>query len=105
VFSNLLENAVKFSPPDSLVRVTGGSGGGRVTVRVTDAGPGIPSSRRAEIFEPFVRAGNREGSGLGLAISRGLVEANGGEISLQGGSGDSTTFAVSFPLVPQPVEA
>jgi two-component system, OmpR family, sensor histidine kinase KdpD len=105
VFSNLLENAVKFSPPDSPVRITGGSGGGRVTVRVIDAGPGIPSSRRAEIFEPFVRGGSGQGSGLGLAISRGLVEANGGEIRLQTGSGKGTTFAVSFPLVAQPAEA
>jgi two-component system sensor histidine kinase KdpD len=105
VFSNLLENAVKFSPPDSLVRVSGGAGGGRVTVRVTNAGPSIPSSRRAAIFEPFVRGGDRQGSGLGLAISRGLVEANGGEIALQSGSGDGTTFAVSFPLVSQPVGA
>lgn len=105
VFSNLLENAVKFSPADSLVRVTGGFGGGRVTVRVTDLGPGIPSSRRAKIFEPFVRGGSRQGSGLGLAICRGLVEANGGEISVQGASRNGTTFAVSFPLVAQPVEA
>jgi two-component system sensor histidine kinase KdpD len=105
VFSNLLENAVKFSPPDSLVRVSGGPGGGRVTVRVTNAGPSIPSARRAEIFEPFVRGGDGQGSGLGLAISRGLVEANGGEIALQSGSGDGTTFAVSFPLVSQPVGA
>jgi two-component system, OmpR family, sensor histidine kinase KdpD len=105
VFSNLIENAVKFSQADSLVRISGGSGGGRVIVRVTDSGPGIPSSRRAEIFKPFVRGGSRQGSGLGLAISRGLVDANGGEISLQSGTGIGTTFAVSFPLVPQPVEA
>ena len=105
VFSNLLENAAKFSPSDSLIRVTGGPGGGRVTVRVTNTGPGIPTSRRTEIFEPFVRAGGHQGSGLGLAISRGLVEANGGDISLQSGAGDRTTFAVSFPLVEQPVQA
>ena len=47
VFSNLLENAVKFSPDGAAVRVSGGSGGGRVTVRVTDSGPGIPTSRRS----------------------------------------------------------
>jgi two-component system sensor histidine kinase KdpD len=106
VFSNLLENAVKFSPPGAPVRVSGGSGGGRVTVRVTDLGHGIPQSKRAEIFEPFVQAGeSRQGSGLGLAISRGLVEANGGEISLQTATGSETTFTVAFPLVPQPVEA
>jgi two-component system, OmpR family, sensor histidine kinase KdpD len=106
VFSNLLENAVKFSPEGAAVRVTGGSGGGRVTVRVADSGPGIPTSRRSEIFEPFVRGdGRTQGSGLGLAICRGLVEANGGEISLQGGAGKGSTFAVTFPLVAQPVEA
>ena len=106
VFSNLLENAVKFSPDGAAVRVSGGSGGGRVTVRVTDSGPGIPASRRREIFEPFVRGtGPGQGSGLGLAICRGLVEANGGEISLQGGAGEGTTFAVAFPLIAQPVGA
>jgi two-component system sensor histidine kinase KdpD len=106
VFSNLLENAVKFSPDHTAVRVSGGSGGGRVTVRVTDQGRGVPQSKRGEIFEPFVQAGeSRQGSGLGLAISRGLVEANGGEISLQTATGSETTFAVAFPLVPQPVEA
>jgi two-component system, OmpR family, sensor histidine kinase KdpD len=105
VFSNLLENAVKFSPQESPVRVSGGPGGGRVTVRVTNDGPGIPRARRAEIFEPFVRGGDRQGSGLGLAISRGLVEANGGEIGLQTSAGQGTTLAVSFPLVAQPAEA
>ncbi len=106
VFSNLLENAVKFSADGTEVRVSGGSGGGRITVRVTDSGPGIPTARRAEIFEPFVRgSGANQGSGLGLAICRGLVEANGGEISLQGGGGKGSTFAVTFPLVAQPVEA
>jgi two-component system sensor histidine kinase KdpD len=106
VFSNLLENAVKFSPDGAAVRVSGGPGGGRVTVRVTDSGPGIPTSRRSEIFEPFVRGtGPSQGSGLGLAICRGLVEANGGEISLQGAASRGSTFAVSFPLVAQPVEA
>lgn len=106
VFSNLLENAVKFSPDGAAVRVSGGSGGGRVTVRVTDSGPGIPASRRREIFEPFVRGtGPSQGSGLGLAICRGLVEANGGEISLQGRAGEGTTFAVAFPLIAQPVGA
>jgi two-component system, OmpR family, sensor histidine kinase KdpD len=106
VFSNLLENAVKFSPDGAAVRVSGGAGGGRVTVRVADSGPGIPTSRRSEIFEPFVRGGGTgQGSGLGLAICRGLVEANGGEISLQGAAGQGSTFAVTFPLVAQPVEA
>jgi two-component system, OmpR family, sensor histidine kinase KdpD len=106
VFSNLLQNAVEFSPDDAPVRVSGGPGAGRVTIRVTDRGRGIPRARRAEIFEPFVRGHKGgQGSGLGLAICQGLVEANGGEIRLESATGQRTTFAVSFPLVAQPAEA
>ena len=101
VFSNLLENAIKFSPDGAPVRVSGGPGGGRVTVRVTDRGRGVPRAKRAEIFEPFVRGrDDGQGSGLGLAICRGFVEANGGEIRLQSATGQGTTFAVSFPARP-----
>ena len=62
------------------------------------------SRRQAQIFEPFFRGRQGEpGSGLGLAICRGLVEANGGRIDLQSDTGQGTSFAVSFPLVRQPV--
>jgi two-component system, OmpR family, sensor histidine kinase KdpD len=105
VIANLLENAVKFSPSETPVTISGGSGGGRVVVRVIDQGPGIPSAKQAQIFEPFFRGRQGEsGSGLGLAICRGLVEANGGRIDLQSDTGRGTSFAVSFPLVRQPVE-
>jgi two-component system sensor histidine kinase KdpD len=108
VFSNLIENALKFSPAQEPVRITAGTGGGRVTVRVIDRGRGIPARDRARVFEPFFRirdvgAGARSGSGLGLAICRGFVEANGGQIVLQSGSGQGTAFAVSFPIARQPV--
>jgi two-component system sensor histidine kinase KdpD len=104
VFSNLIENAVKFSQPDAPVQVTGGAGPAWVTVRVIDHGPGIPREQRRHIFEPFYRgrAGAAAGSGLGLAICRGFVEANGGRIVVQSNVGLGTSFAVSFPLVPQP---
>jgi two-component system sensor histidine kinase KdpD len=107
VFSNLFENAVKFSPPGATVRITGGAGGGRVTVRVIDAGRGIPSQHRAHVFEPFFRGRGAadSGSGLGLAICRGFVEANGGKITLQTGTGRGTAFAVSFPVPSQPETA
>jgi two-component system sensor histidine kinase KdpD len=104
VFFNLLDNAVRFAPPQRPVRVRGGTGAGHVTVRVIDEGPGIPPSRRATIFEPFSQGrGAQGGAGLGLAICRGFVEANNGRIVLQTGSGEGTAFAVSLPLVPQPV--
>jgi two-component system, OmpR family, sensor histidine kinase KdpD len=104
VFSNLIENAVKFSPPQSPVRISGGAATGRVTVRVTDAGRGIPVQQRSRVFEPFFRGrGDRgTGSGLGLAICRGFVEANGGRILLQTGADRGTSFAVSFPVTRQP---
>ena len=104
VFSNLIENAIKHSPPDVPVTITAGAGSGRVTVRVIDRGRGIPAADRTRVFEPFFR-GRRDtgsGSGLGLAICRGFVEANGGQIVLQSSRGPGTSFAVSFPLVKQP---
>jgi two-component system sensor histidine kinase KdpD len=102
VFANLIENALRYSPPDEPVRVSGGVGGGRVTVRVVDRGPGVPVSQRNAIFKAFHTGDERDGAGLGLAISKGFVEANGGELRLQADSADGTAFAVSFPLVDQP---
>jgi two-component system sensor histidine kinase KdpD len=106
VFANLLENAVKFSPPGAPVRITGGAGGGKVTVRVVDHGPGVPPSQRPFVFDPFFRGrASAGGAGLGLAIARGLVEANGGRITLQSGTQGETAFAVSLPLEEQPAPA
>jgi signal transduction histidine kinase len=84
-------------------------GGGSVTVRVLDEGPGVPLGQRGTIFEPFQRGprarGRRNGggAGLGLAICKGFVEANGGRIHLQANpSGHGAAFAISLPLVAQP---
>jgi two-component system, OmpR family, sensor histidine kinase KdpD len=97
VFENLIENAMKFSPEGSPVRIDGG-GAHRVVVRVTDRGRGIPPSQRAHVFEPFWRGRDgAPGSGLGLAICRGFVEANGGRIQLRSRPGEGSSFAVSFP--------
>jgi two-component system sensor histidine kinase KdpD len=108
VFSNLIENAVKFSPPGSPVRISAATSGGRVTVRVIDRGRGIPLRDRSHVFEPFFRGrpeGSGGGSGLGLAIVKGFVQANGGQVVLQAGRGEETSFAVSFPIVTQPAVA
>jgi two-component system sensor histidine kinase KdpD len=102
VFANLIENAVRYSPPEQPVRISGGIGAGKVVVRVIDRGPGVPVAQRDAIFKPFNTGDQREGAGLGLAISKGFVEANGGELRLQADSADGTAFAVSFPLVEQP---
>jgi two-component system sensor histidine kinase KdpD len=104
VFSNLIENAIKFSPTGSPVRISGGASSGRVAVRVADRGTGIPRRHRSQVFEPFFRGRGEAGtgSGLGLAICRGFVEANGGSIALQSGRDTGTSFTVSFPVVRQP---
>ena len=98
VFVNLLDNAVKHSPPGTPVLVSGGTGGGSVHIRVTDSGRGIPLSRRRRVFDPFYRGRAGEGSGLGLTICRGFAEANGGSVRIQDALGGGTSFAVSFPL-------
>jgi len=104
VFSNLIENAIKFSPPAIPISISAGVNAGKLTVRVVDRGRGIPPQNRTRVFEPFFRGrGDRgPGSGLGLAICRGFVEANGGRIVFQPNPGGGTSFAVSFPVQDQP---
>ena len=75
---NVLENALKFSPPDTTVILRAERRGDEVILRVDDHGPGIDPSEAAKIFEPFHHARGSGGSGLGLAIARGFVAANGG---------------------------
>lgn len=87
VISNLLDNAVSFSPPGGLVRIEATQMRGRVLVRVIDEGPGVPLSEREEIFRRFHSArpeGEAFGqhSGLGLAIARTIVEGHQGTISV-----------------------
>ena len=101
-FANLIENALRYSPDGEPVRISGGTGAGKVTVRIIDRGPGVPVSQRNAIFKPFHTGNEGEGAGLGLAICKGFVEANGGELRLQADAADGTAFAVSFPLVEQP---
>jgi two-component system sensor histidine kinase KdpD len=103
VFTNLIDNAAKFSPNGKPVEVRGINANGRVTIRVVDRGRGVPAGQQSQIFKPFVRGRDAEqGSGLGLAICRGFVEANGGRITLQSRGREGTAFAVSFPAVTQP---
>jgi K+-sensing histidine kinase KdpD len=103
VFSNLIENAAKFSPAGRSVEVRGLCANGRVTIRVIDHGRGIAPAQQSQVFRAFVRgSGPESGSGLGLAICRGFVEANGGRITLQSGARDGSAFAVSFPTTKQP---
>jgi K+-sensing histidine kinase KdpD len=80
---NVIENALRFSPDGSTVRVSL-TGGDCVRIQVTDEGPGVPEAELERIFEKFFRSvGSRDatpGTGLGLSIARGLVEATGGRV-------------------------
>ena len=96
---NLLENAARYSNGEPVsVRVS--SAGGRILLRVSDSGPGIPKDQLAHIFEPFYRVQSAAGggSGLGLAIAKGFIEVNGGRLRAQSLPGQGATFVIEFPL-------
>lgn len=102
VVTNLLDNAVKFSPPGGRVTVRVAVEEGNAVVAVSDRGPGIPSEELPLLFERFhrgaaSRANGTPGVGLGLAISRAIVEGHGGRIAVESGPGGAT-FSVRLPL-------
>jgi signal transduction histidine kinase len=110
VVLNLLENALNYSPDDSVVRIEvevsrdlRGSGEGELLkLRVTDNGEGIAPEDLKRIFIPFVRldAGKMEGSGLGLTLVRSLVDMCDGDVSVRSNPGRGTTVFVTLPLAP-----
>lgn len=99
---NLLVNAYKYSGDEKRLRVEAHDIDGRVVLRVTDNGIGIPASEFERVFEPFYRVDapqgeGASGAGLGLAIVRHLVHAHDGEIELESEVGLGTTFTVTLP--------
>jgi two-component system sensor histidine kinase KdpD len=82
VLANLVENALRFSPPSSPVLVRAEPGATELRIHVVDHGPGVSAADRSTMFQPF-RRGSGGGSGLGLAIARGFAEANGGRLWAQ----------------------
>jgi two-component system sensor histidine kinase KdpD len=101
VLVNLLENALRYSPPEAVVRVVIASSADEAVVRVVDEGPGIPPGEVDRVFEPFQQldaVDGRRGSGLGLAIARAFAEANGGHVWIDSPSGAGAAFNVAFPL-------
>ncbi len=103
IFSNLVANALKYTPEGGRVRVLGRHDGKTWSVIVTDSGPGIPAESLGKVFEPFFRLSRDErsgivGNGLGLAICREMVGQLGGEISLHSTPGQGTRVTVRFPV-------
>ena len=84
--ANLIDNALKFTPPGGRVELRTGAAGGRVVISVADSGPGIPADERTRAVEPFVRLSNappRDGSGLGLNLAAAVARLHGGSLSLE----------------------
>ena len=99
-FLNLLDNAIRFTPPGGSVRVELRSQGGRALVAVHDDGPGVPEAERELVFRRFyrsARATGAGGTGLGLAIVRGIARAHGGEVWLERGPTGRASFRLSLP--------
>jgi signal transduction histidine kinase len=105
VLFNLIQNAIRHTPPDGSVTVLAEPVGGRLEIEVADTGAGIASADRPRVFDAFFRGGDRaarteEGAGLGLAISRAIVEAHGGRIWLEPSvAGTSVRFTLPHQIV------
>lgn len=106
LFGNLVDNAVKFTPPPGRIDVRAEVRGSLVVVEVQDSGPGIPPDQRERIFEPFVRL-ERDGvlprpagSGLGLAVARRLARVHGASLTVADGAVGGTVFRVAFLIRP-----
>jgi two-component system sensor histidine kinase KdpD len=98
VLTNLLENAARYAPPGSSVRITAQTTDSTVTVSVTDEGPGINSVEEATIFEPFRRSTGSSSTGIGLAICKAIVEAHGGHIAVENVMGGGARFSFTLPV-------
>jgi len=101
VFSNIIDNAIKYCPPRASVTVAARAANGVVKVTVTDTGPGIDAAHRERIFERFYRVDTGRsravgGTGLGLSIVKHWVEAMGGTVRVEAGAEGGTRFCVAF---------
>jgi signal transduction histidine kinase len=108
--SNLVGNAVQYSPPEGVVRVVARDEGERLRVEIHNEGPPIPAERLPHIFDPFVRGeqgaqaiGPRAGLGLGLYITHEIVKAHGGLVQVRSNASEGTCFWLSLPRQPKPV--
>jgi signal transduction histidine kinase len=110
LFLVFLENAVKYSPPNTRIKVSLSRVNGAVLVRFEDQGIGISSEHLPHIFERFYRATGSSSvearsGGLGLAIAQAIVTAHGGKIECQTALGQGSTFTVTLPLQARPGSA
>ena len=102
VLSNLISNAIKFSPEGGVITIISKKTGSDCVVNVSDLGVGIPENERELLFQKFFQATNQngvqKGTGLGLFISKGIVEAHGGKIWFENNSPQGSKFCFSIPI-------
>jgi len=103
VVTNLVGNALKFTPEGGLITVRVGMEGNCMTVKVIDTGPGIPEELQTQLFQKFTHLAQKttranEGYGLGLAIVKSIVDAHKGQVWVTSNEGQGSTFSVSIPL-------
>jgi signal transduction histidine kinase len=104
VLQNLVDNAIRHSPPGSTVRIEAGSSDGFLCLRVRDEGPGVPVELRERIFDKYVRAARPRGEdeafgkGLGLAFCRMAIEAHGGDIRVEDNQPTGSVFVARIPI-------
>ena len=107
VFTNLVDNALKFTPADGRVTLSAKKAGVEMELSVTDTGSGVPEEALPRLFDRFYQAdpsrasGERRGAGLGLSIVKEIVEAHGGKIGVRSRAGHGTTFVIHLPLAKQ----
>lgn len=102
---NLIENAIKYTPPGTRIEISAAATPNMVTVAVADRGLGIPPDEEERIFEKFFRGPYRHGNGgvgLGLTICRSIVEAHGGQISATSRNGGGAVFCFTLPIEGEP---
>lgn len=105
VLLNLVKNSIEAMPQGGVLFLAMKHEAGKVTLRVSDTGCGIPPELQARIFEPFVTHGKSKGTGLGMAIAKSVVEAHGGIIALRSSNSNGTTVEILLPaLAPQSSE-
>lgn len=108
VLSNLIDNALKFTPTGGLVGIRLARRGGQIELQVTDTGPGVPEEYRDRIFDRYAQipgsSGRRRGTGLGLAFCKLAVDAHGGRIWVDDNPGGGSIFTLQLPIAGEPAQ-
>ncbi|WP_255350235.1 PAS domain S-box protein [Methanosarcina sp. 1.H.A.2.2] len=106
ILYNLIDNAIKFTPENGLIKIDTGVSKENISISVTDSGPGISIADQKKLFEPFTQLGKFEsreqpGTGLGLVIVKKYVEMHGGTVRVESRIGAGSKFSFTIPLIPE----